>query len=54
MLIHDEEKETGGEGCVPPEVAAVAAAGFHGHLTGTYSHTADRQNGLDLRYEIRF
>ena len=58
MLTHDEEEETGGEGCVPLEVAAAAAAGrysrFHAYLTRTYSHTADRHDGLDLQYEIPF
>lgn len=49
MLIHDEKEEAGDESCVPPEVAAVGTAGrygrFHGYLSRTYSHTADRQNG---------
>lgn len=44
MFIHDEEeKQQEKEGGVPPEVTAVGTAsrcsGFHGCLTGTFSHT---------------
>lgn len=50
----EEEKQQEKEGVVPPEATAGRYSRFHSFLIRTFSHMADRENGLDLQHEIGF